>query len=394
MSSKKKNLLEAVVVTDGDAMTYMDGVYCPQCESMDVEKVGKDKITDELHYIEHYRCDACGCNFIRKISCELEVTDPGFTVDEPGHRVYNKKYNTVESLEDTVDQDLNDNRQPKKDNTKVEYKEPVNAMKIRKHEKAIKDESLTERIDTINKNINVKDALKRVYNNDFEETQRLAELIGIDSAADLEDFISKEGLIDEEPIDTLKRYINATFEDTIAVKECKASDLKETINLDLSTSANPEDYFDTSVRPGHRLISPTTKNVTAYIDVSGSQCTKDQVDAALKIAKQYYNANNILYFAQRLGSINPYDYKNSKNNLFDLYGGGSDYTEVIKYIQSHADEMAVVITDDDIFYCPGISKNSAAADLVGHPDTIVCVRDEYKNPLRFNELNEYDSRIK
>ena len=75
--------------------------------------------------------------------------------------------------------------------------------------------SLTERIDTINTDINVEDALKRVYNNDFEELQRLAEIIGIDSAADLDNFLGREAMLDEEPIDTLKRYIRTTFDDTI-----------------------------------------------------------------------------------------------------------------------------------------------------------------------------------
>lgn len=76
-------------------------------------------------------------------------------------------------------------------------------------------ESLTERIDTINTDINVEDALKKVYNNDFEEMQRLAEIIGIDTAADLDNFLGREAMIDEEPIDTLKRYIRTTFDDTI-----------------------------------------------------------------------------------------------------------------------------------------------------------------------------------
>lgn len=359
-----KRLVEDLIVKDGDACTYLSAVYCPQCQSMDVSSIGKDKIIDTLHFVEHYHCNSCGCKFDRKINCELEVTDPGFEVDE--------------SLEGTVAQDLSDNRQPKQEKQELEYEEPVNNdNKMRKHEKAIEED-----LDTIDK-IDVKQALKRVYNNDFEEEMRLAKLIGIENPASLEKFISQEGLIDEEPIDTLKRYINATFGET---------GLTETINLELSTSANPEDYFDDTVKPGNRPTSQR-QNVTAFIDVSGSQCTETQIDAALKIAKQY-GANNILFFAQRLGSINPYDYKNSKNNLFDMYGGGTDYTEVIKYIQSHADEKAVIITDDDIFYCPGISKPSAAADLVGHPDTVVCIRDDYRNPLHFNELNKYDSRIK
>lgn len=71
---------------------------------------------------------------------------------------------------------------------------------------------LQEDKDRIEK-FDAKEAVKRVYNNDFEEVQRLAELIGIDTAASLEKFMQREALIDEEPLDTLRRYILATFSD-------------------------------------------------------------------------------------------------------------------------------------------------------------------------------------
>ena len=86
----------------------------------------------------------------------------------------------------------------------------------RRNKKRVKENmKIHEGVDKINKNIDAEKVVKKVFNNDFEETQRLARLIGITTPAELDDFINREALMDEEPLDTLKRYIMSTFTESL-----------------------------------------------------------------------------------------------------------------------------------------------------------------------------------
>lgn len=107
--------------------------------------------------INKYQCQACGCEFT-KTDVDLK---------------YSKTKTDAEGTEE-VESDLDED---------MDYIAPFDAKK----------------------------EVKRVYNNDFEEVQRLAALIGIDSASGLDQFMRREALAEEEPLDALRRYILATF---------------------------------------------------------------------------------------------------------------------------------------------------------------------------------------